>query len=124
MYSTISKDLRNYIEQTDDGISCTNEMPKVLEENWNGNHANAFASELIKKCKDILNQLTIPPFIAPTALNAIQFEWEKENGDYLECEIFKHKIEIYILTKKYEKDFTLYNHENLNQIVLNFLTNK
>lgn len=95
-----------------------------LEENWNGNHANAFASELIKKCKDILNQLTIPPFIAPTALNAIQFEWEKENGDYLECEIFKHKIEIYILTKKYEKDFTLYNHENLNQIVLNFLTNK
>lgn len=34
MYSTISKDLRNYIEQTDDGILCTNEMPKELEEKF------------------------------------------------------------------------------------------
>lgn len=96
-----------------------------LKDNWNQHQAKAFSSELIEKCNSILNELTIPPFITPTACNSIQFEWNKENGDYLEFEIFEEKIEVFILTRKgEEKEFLLGKNKNPNQLLKEFFKEK
>ena len=71
-----------------------------LEDNWNGHGAKAFSEGLINRCRKILNELVEEPFIAPTAGGSIQFEYEKENGDYLEFEIFENRIEMYSNTEE------------------------
>ena len=96
-----------------------------LKDNWNQHQAKAFSSELIEKCQLFLNELTVPPFITPTACNSIQFEWNKENGDYLEFEIFEEKIEFFILTRKgEEKEFLLEKNQNPNQLLKEFFKEK
>lgn len=70
---------KNYIEAS----TTLNEIAK-LKDNWNNNGANSFSAKLIEKCRGIVMQLAAEPFICPTACGSIQFEYEKENGDYLE----------------------------------------
>lgn len=65
---------------------------KKLEYDWNENGAEPFSDSLIKKCYQILDSLSDEPFIAPTACGAIQFEYEKNNGEYLEFEVYEDKI--------------------------------
>lgn len=67
----------------------------VLQDNWNENGAKSFSRELVEKCYKILRQLTAEPFICPTACGSIQFEYEKENGEYLEFEIYEDRIEFF-----------------------------
>lgn len=96
-----------------------------LKDNWNQHQANAFSSELIKKCQLFLKELTVSPFIAPTACNSIQFEWEKENGDYFEFQIFEDKIEVFMLTRNDgEKEFLLEKKQNPNQLLKEFFEEK
>lgn len=54
-----------------------------MKDNWNGNGANSFSTKLIEKCREIVTQLVAEPFVCPTACGSIQFEYEKDNGDYL-----------------------------------------
>lgn len=63
-----------------------------LEDDWNCNGATKFSDDLINMCKTILVFLKVEPDIFPTARNSIQFEYEKENGEYLEFEIFIDRI--------------------------------
>ncbi len=72
----------------------------ALKKDWNGNEAEEFSEELVQKCRMILKQLSEEPFVCPTACGAIQFEYEKENGEYLEFEIYKDKIEAYGISKE------------------------
>ena len=58
------------------------------------NYVKADAA-LSEKCRGIVMQLASEPFICPTACGSIQFEYEKENGDYLEFEIYEDRIECY-----------------------------
>lgn len=60
-----------------------------LPENWNNNGASSFSQEHISKMKNILLALPVQPLVFPTARNSIQFEYEKQNGDYLEFELFE-----------------------------------
>lgn len=60
--------------------------------NWNGNGALPFIEGQIEKAKSILFNLPKQPEIFPTARQSVQFEYEKENGDYLEFEIFEDSI--------------------------------
>lgn len=60
--------------------------------NWNGNGALPFLELQIEKAKSILFDLPKQPEIFPTARQSVQFEYEKENGDYLEFEIFEDSI--------------------------------
>lgn len=60
--------------------------------NWNGNGALPFLEGQIEKTKLILFNLPKQPEIFPTARQSVQFEYEKENGDYLEFEIFEDSI--------------------------------
>ena len=47
------------------------------------------------------------PFLAPTARDSIQMEFEKENGDYFEIEVYAQKISVYsvIDNKETEKEY-------------------
>ena len=55
-----------------------------------------FSENLIQKCYQVLSNLEHEPFISPTGRGSIQFEYEKENDDYLEFEFFENRIEVYI----------------------------
>ncbi len=66
-----------------------------LDYNWNENGAEPFPVDLVCKCRTILCDLSNEPFISPTAHGSIQFEYEKDCGDYLEFEIFEDNIKVY-----------------------------
>lgn len=90
-----------------------------LKRNWNDNNANPFPANLIEKCANLISQLEVQPFISPTACGAIQMEYEKENGDYLELEI--HQV---INGTEHEETLTGSNYLNkVERIVADFLTN-
>lgn len=61
-----------------------------LPDNWNGYGASAFPPRLIERIRLIITTLTHQPEIFPTAADSIQLEYEKENGDYLEFEIYEN----------------------------------
>lgn len=71
---------------------------KELPNNWNGNDATQFSSELINKAKVFIsNTIAIAQHLSifPTANDSIQVEWELLNGLYCEAEIFEDSIDIY-----------------------------
>lgn len=61
----------------------------ALQYNWNGTGASAFSSAIIEKAKKLISDLSVQPNILPTGRDSIQMEYEKENGDYLEFELFE-----------------------------------
>lgn len=70
------------------------ELISNLKDNWNGNNALAFSSELISKCRKLVQHLPYQPEIFPTAVGAIQFEYKSANA-YLEFEISEDTINEY-----------------------------
>ncbi len=98
----------------------------ALKYNWNENGAEPFSSDLIEKCKNLLSYLIYTPFISPTACGSIQFEYEKDSGDYLEFEIFQDKIKVYSSTMANgEQECILtgdFVSENMQQLVNDFET--
>lgn len=94
-----------------------------LKSNWNGNNANPFPASLIEKCTTLISQLEVQPFISPTAYGAIQMEYEKENGDYLEFEIYPERIEVYQIINNIEYEEILTSLNEVKQTITNFLTN-
>ena len=62
---------------------------EALENNWNGNGAAAFSKEILAKARELVALLSEQPTILPTGRDSIQLEYEKENGDYLEFELFE-----------------------------------
>lgn len=118
-YNGINLLEKNYILASEslDEIAC-------LKNNWNGNGASSFSYELIEKCKRILVQLAAEPFVCPTACGSIQFEYEKENGDYLEFEVYEDRIEVFLDTvEKGEEEFNLQGisaTDKMKQMVVDF----
>ena len=66
-----------------------------LDDNWNHNGAKHFSKDLIEKCEKMLPDFHVTPAIFPTAAESIQMEWEKENGDYLEIEVFLDRCVVF-----------------------------
>jgi hypothetical protein len=91
----------------------------TLSDNWNGNGASPFSKELISKIKGIIYYLEYQPEIFPTACDSIQLEYEKDNGEYLEFELFENEnLVVYRVdkdgfasTKEYEFDIQKVNKE-------------
>ena len=77
---------------------------EMLKDNWNGYGANAFDGKVIKNARMVLSSLKSQPFIAPTARNSIQMEFERENGDYFEIEVYANKINTYSMIGKNETE--------------------
>ncbi len=92
-----------------------------LKKGWNGYDAEPIDTSLIERVKEILVSLsTYQPEVFPTGRNSIQLEYEKENGDYLEFEIFEDgKISMY-LSKGNEEVEELITVENIRRKVENF----
>lgn len=76
---------------------CQLEYISHLEQDWNENGAQAFSKDLIEKCRRILFELSAEPSIFPTACNSIQFEYEKDSGEYLEFEIYSDHIKFFYI---------------------------
>ncbi len=113
---------KNYITAN----AALNEIAK-LDKNWNGNGANPFSAGLIKKCRKILMQLAEEPFISPTACGSVQFEYEKENGEYLEFEIYEDRIEVFLAVDSNEEEFNLQGSlatDKMKQLVEDFYGKK
>ncbi len=96
----------------------------ALKYNWNENGAEPFPYDLIYKCRKILDALSKEPFISPTACGSIQFEYEKDDDDYLEFEIFNDKIKVYSSTVEGgEKEYILNGvsaSDEMKQLVVDF----
>ena len=78
-----------------------------LKDNWNGYGATPFETQVIRNAHVMLLALKDQPFLAPTARDSIQMEFEKENGDYFEIEVYAQKISVYsvIGNKETEKEY-------------------
>ena len=76
-----------------------------LKDNWNDNNVKPFTSKLIEKVKLIISNVDYQPYIFPTACNSIQLEYEMENGNYLEFEIFENSIKVFQVINSIEKTF-------------------
>lgn len=118
-YAEINQLAKNYVK-ANKAIKDISE----LQADWNGNGARPFSAALIEKCHEILNQLAAEPFVCPTACGAVQFEYEKENGEYLEFEIYNDRIEAYSVSEKgteTEKCLSGINEiEQMKQMVVDF----
>ena len=88
------------------------------------NGAQAFSVKLIERCRQIVSQLVAEPFVCPTACGSIQFEYEKENGEYIEFEIYEDRIEVYSESLiNGEEEFVLYGitaNDKMKQMVVDF----
>lgn len=63
-------------------------------QDWNGYGADQFDQKLIDKCKNIVDYLSVPPMVVPTANGSIQFKYE--NGEtYIKVEIFPNRYHIF-----------------------------
>lgn len=78
---------------------CLEKMIAISEfqDNWNDNGAKKFSDKLIVKCYSILFGLPVLPEIFPVADGSIQFEYEKDDGSYLEFDIFENEVSEFIV---------------------------
>lgn len=96
-----------------------------LERDWNGYDGEKFDSNLILKCKKILDTLSYQPDIFPTARGSVQFEYELEDKSYLEFEIYMDKVTCLIVPNRdYDKkiNFTIENDKmsEINRVLKHF----
>lgn len=96
---------------------------REFKENWNGYDGKGFTKELCDFSADIIKKLDEKdqPKVFPTGRESIQFEYEKENGEYLEFEIYSPKrIEMFRILEnqpELEKHVDL---EELEELVKEF----
>jgi hypothetical protein len=67
----------------------------LFEENWDSYGAKPFSTKLLNLAWEKIRELEIQPEVFPTMRESIQFEYEKENKDYLEFEIYEDRIEVF-----------------------------
>lgn len=67
---------------------------REFKENWNGYYAKGFSKELCDFASEIIEDLgeENQPKFFPTGRESIQIEYEKDNGEYLEFEIYSTGI--------------------------------
>ena len=90
-----------------------------LNKNWNDYGAPEISKEVIMLAKTAIYLIRIQPAVFPTGRNSIQFEYEKENGDYLEFEIFENYIMMFSIIANKESEKKIASTE-LNEMVENF----
>lgn len=88
IYKTIDLNVENVV-MNEEKICNLKKLDQIahLEDGWNGSAAKAFEKGLISKIRRIVTTLELQPEVFPTACNSVQFEYEKEDGSYLEIEI-------------------------------------
>lgn len=82
-------------EKNEHALESLNEIEN-LPDNWNDNGATGFSATIINKCKEYIMGLEREPFVTPTATGSIQFEYELNNGDYLEFNISENEVSVFL----------------------------
>ncbi|MBQ9365691.1 MAG: hypothetical protein IJT82_07930 [Schwartzia sp.] len=88
---TARRPKQNSIPST--GSSLKNEARRRLESfrhlvtGWDGYHAKAIDSEVIKRAATLLDCIQAVPEVFPTPDGNIQFQFEDEDANYLEIEL-------------------------------------
>lgn len=103
-------------------ISNRGKIDRIISENEikaEGWSEGQFLS-LKSKCLDILSTVDQQPEIFPTGRGSIQFEYEKDNGDYLEFEISLDSIDVLEIKSGIEKEFKVSSYSQIDQLVRNF----
>lgn len=82
---------------------------RFLRPGWNGYDADPLDDAVISRARDVLLKtwfLKHNPEIFPTARDSIQFEYRREDGGYLEVEIYGDSFGVYLSAggKETEKD--------------------
>ncbi len=94
---------------------------EAYADNWNGYGAPKFEKSLVSLAENVLRKLDHQPEIFPIAGGAIQFEYEKESGEYLEFEILEnedaHCLSVDKDGKEREFDVAL---DQINKVVNDF----
>lgn len=121
-YAKIHISLNNILIPT---LSVQEQLKKIaaLENNWNENGAKQFSSKLIERVRWITQQLPTVPYIFPTAIGAIQIEYQKKDGSYLEFEIYEKTIKQYMIDKngqELEREITKHQMNGVLQAVVDF----
>lgn len=62
------------------------------EDDWNGYGARKFTAKLLECAREIAVLLPEQFEVFPVARNSVQFEYEYDDGDYLEFEVFEDRI--------------------------------
>lgn len=73
---------------------------------WNIGTARPTGTNVIQRVADILPDMIYQPEMFPTGRNSVQFEYEKDNGEYLEIEIFNDHYEILVGNENDEREYT------------------
>ena len=97
-----------------------------LELDWNGYGAKAFTSELLTLCKNIILHMTVQPKVFPTGRQSVQFEYEEDNGKYLELEVFESHTEVFSIDENgNEEEHNIENkYDEINKVVSSFYGRK
>ena len=74
-----------------------------LKDNWNGNGACTIPTDTVLKAFELLDLLPVVPDVFPTANGTLQFEYEKETGEYLEIELQGKNIKVFSIDSKDEE---------------------
>lgn len=94
---------------------------EALKDNWNGNGAPSFSHSQVETLRGIVKQLSKQPFISPTAKGSIQFEYEDEEGNYLEFELFPdNRIKLFSFSKDGVANTKYIAVEKVSEIVRDF----
>lgn len=72
---------------------------RTLEENWNDNGALPFPESLVKNCWKVIEDIIRQPKLFPTAAQTITLDYDKDNGEFLQFELFENKIEVLIVSE-------------------------
>lgn len=96
---------------------------RKFEENWNGYGAKGFSSELCDFVEELIKSLdeNFQPKLFPTGRESIQIEYEKENGEYLEIEIFSsEQIQLFQILESGEEIEKEISFEEIERLVKAF----
>ena len=118
-----SNDRENIIKWLKDRETAIQKIESFgdLKDNWNGYGAPEFSKELLNVARNAIFKLSYFPEIFPISGGAIQFEYEKPTGEYLEFEIYENgSVHAFLKTKRKTKEFDL-NIDGMNKIVRKFL---
>lgn len=98
---------------------------RELEDDWNGNGASRFPEALLNQMYSIVKRIHKQPQIFPTARDSIQFEYENDNGDYLEFELFDDgRIKQFLYTISGKSSTVYIDVEDINKVVDRFYERK
>jgi len=117
--------IKNSLKNKDKNIRNRDRLHdySLFEDNWNLYGAKPFSTKLLNLAWNKIRELEIQPEVFPTMCDSIQFEYEKENGDYLEFEIYEDRIEVFEIIDGEEDECKLDVSYDLNKIVNGFHEN-